>query len=78
MSWFGKKKKNKKKPGYVKPCRSLGHHLEISSLLLMATRKKKLTFVYLRLCFLGFVHRHDKFVFSAISGVSSMNSQIQV
>ena len=40
---------------------SIGCHLEISSLLLMsAENSKTLTFVFLKLCFLGFVHRHNE------------------
>ena len=44
---------------------SIGHHLEISSLLLMsAENTETLTFVSLKLCFLGFVHRHNELFFS--------------
>ena len=44
---------------------SIGRHLEISSLLLMsAENTKTLTFVSLKLCFLGFVHRHNELFFS--------------
>ena len=44
---------------------SIGHHLEISSLLLMsAENSKTLTFVSLKLCFLGFVHHHNELFFS--------------
>ena len=42
-------------------CKALliGRHLEISSLLLMsAENNETLTFVYLKLCFLGFVYCH--------------------
>ena len=44
---------------------SIGRHLEISSLLLMsAENTETLTFVSLKLCFLGFVHRHNELFFS--------------
>ena len=44
---------------------SIGRHLEISSLLLMsAENTETLTFVSLKLCFLGFVYRHNELVFS--------------
>ena len=44
---------------------SIGRHLEISSLLLMsAENSETLTFVSLKLCFLGFVHRHNELFFS--------------
>ena len=44
---------------------SIGRNLEISSLLLMsAENTKTLTFVSLKLCFLGFVHRHNELFFS--------------
>ena len=44
---------------------SIGRHLEISSLLLMsAENTKMLTFVSLKLCFLGFVHCHNELFFS--------------
>ena len=44
---------------------SIGRHLEISSLLLMsAENTETLTFVSLKLCFLGFVHRHNELLFS--------------
>ena len=36
-----------------------------------------LTFVSLKLCFLGFVHRHDELFFS-YCGVLSINSQVQI
>ena len=43
----------------------IGRHLEISSLLLMsAENTKTLIFVSLKLCFLGFVHRHNELFFS--------------
>ena len=55
---------------------SIGRHLEISSVLLMSTENSKtLTFVSLKVCFLGFVHRHNEFS-SAICGVSSIDSQV--
>ena len=41
---------------------SIGRHLEISSLLLMsAENTETLTFVSLKLCFLGCVHHHELF-----------------
>ena len=44
---------------------SIGRHLEISSLLLMsAENTETLTFVSLKLCFLGFVYRHNELFFS--------------
>ena len=44
---------------------SIGRHLEISSLLLMsAENTETLTFVSLKLCFLGFVNRHNELFFS--------------
>ena len=44
---------------------SIGRHLEISSLLLMsAENTETLTFVFLKLCFLGFVYRHNELFFS--------------
>ena len=44
---------------------SIGGHLEISSLLLMsAENTETLTFVSLKLCFLGFVYRHNELFFS--------------
>ena len=44
---------------------SIGGHLEISSLLLMsAENSETLTFVSLKLCFLGFVHHHNKLFFN--------------
>ena len=44
---------------------SIGRHLEISSLLLMsAENTETLTFVSLKLCFFGFVHRHNELFFS--------------
>ena len=44
---------------------SIGHHLEISLLLLMsAENTEMLTFVSLKLCFLGFVHHHNELFFS--------------
>ena len=44
---------------------SIGRHFEISSFLLMsAENSETLTFVSLKLCFLGFVHRHNKLFFS--------------
>ena len=53
-------------------------HLEISSLLQMsAENNETLTFVSLKLCFLGFVHRHNELFFS-YPGVLSINSQVQV
>ena len=40
---------------------SIGRHLEISSFLLMlAENTETLTFVSLKLCFLGFVHCHNE------------------
>ena len=48
-------------------CKALliGRHLEISSLLLMsAENTETLTFVSLKLCFLGFVHPHNELFFS--------------
>ena len=44
---------------------SISHHLEISSLLLMsAENTETLTFVSLKLCFLGYVNRHNELFFS--------------
>ena len=44
---------------------SIGRHLEISSLLLMsAENTETLTFVSLKLCFFGFVHRRNELFFS--------------
>ena len=44
---------------------SIGRHLEISSLLLMsAENTETLTFVSLKICFLGFVYRHNELFFS--------------
>ena len=44
---------------------SIGRHLEISSVLLMsAENTETLTFVFLKLCFLGFVHCHNELFFS--------------
>ena len=44
---------------------SIGRYLEISSLLLMsAENTETLTFVSLKLCFLGFVHHHNELFFS--------------
>ena len=44
---------------------SISRHLEISSLLLMsAENSETLSFVSLKLCFLGFVHRHNELFFS--------------
>ena len=44
---------------------SIGRHLEISLLLLMsAENTETLTFVSLKLCFLGFVHCHNELFFS--------------
>ena len=44
---------------------SIGHHLEISSFLLMsAENPETLTYVSLKLCFLGFVHRPNELFFS--------------
>ena len=44
---------------------SIGRHLEISLLLLMsAENTETLTFVSLKLCFLGFVHHHNELFFS--------------
>ena len=44
---------------------SIGRHLEMSSLLLMsAENNETLTFVSLKLCFLGFVNRHNELFFS--------------
>ena len=44
---------------------STGRHLEISSLLLMsAENTETLTFVSLKLCFLGYVYRHNELFFS--------------
>ena len=44
---------------------SIGFHLEISSLLLMsAENTETLSFVSLKFCFLGFVHRHNELFFS--------------
>ena len=48
-------------------CKALlmSRHLEISLLLLMsAENTETLTFVSLKLCFLGFVHRHNELFFS--------------
>ena len=43
----------------------IGCHLEISSLLLIsAENSETLTFVYLKFCFLGFVHHHKKLFLS--------------
>ena len=44
---------------------SIGRHLEISLLLLMSVENNEtLTFVSLKLCFLGFVHHHNELFFS--------------
>ena len=45
---------------------SIGRHLEISSLLLISAEKntETPTFVSLKLCFLGFVYRHNELFFS--------------
>ena len=43
---------------------SISRHLEISLLLMSAENSEMLTFVSLKLCFLGFVHRHNKLFFS--------------
>ena len=44
---------------------SIGRHLEIYLLLLMSTENTEmLTFVSLKLCFLGFVHYHNELFFS--------------
>ena len=44
---------------------SIGHHLEISLLLLMsAENTETLTFLSLKFCLLGFVHRHNELLFS--------------
>ena len=44
---------------------SISRHLEISLLLLMsAENTETLTFVSSKLCFLGFVHRHNELFFS--------------
>ena len=44
---------------------SIGHHLEISSLLLMsAENSESITFVSLKLCFLEYVHCHNDLFFS--------------
>ena len=44
---------------------SIGRNLEISLLLLMsAENTETLTFVSLKLCFLGFVHHHNELFFS--------------
>ena len=44
---------------------SIGRHLETSLLLLMsAENNETLTLVSLKLCFLGFVHRHNELFFS--------------
>ena len=54
---------------------SIGRHLEISLLLLMSAKNTEtITFVSLKLCFLGFVHHHNELFFS---GVLSINSQVQ-
>ena len=60
---------------------SICHHLEIYSLLLMsAENTKTLTSVSLKLCFLGFIHRHIELFFSYLWSCvhkfasSSMNS----
>ena len=48
-------------------CKALliGCHLEISLLLLMsAENTETLTFVSLKFCFLGFVHRHNELFYS--------------
>ena len=43
----------------------VSYHLEISSLLLMSAEDTEtLTSVFLKLCFLGFVHHHNEFFFS--------------
>ena len=54
---------------------SIGHYLEISLLLLMSAADtiETITFVSLKLCFLGFVH-HNELFFSYLS----INSQTQV
>ena len=50
---------------YDIPNLSISRHLEISLLLLMsAENTETLTFVPLKLCFLGFVNRHNKLFFS--------------
>ena len=47
---------------------SFGHYLEISLLLLMSAETiKTITFVSLKLCFLGFVHHHNELFFSYLS-----------
>ena len=44
---------------------SIGRHLEISLLLLMSAENiERLTFICLKFCFLGFVHRHNELFFS--------------
>ena len=44
---------------------SIGRHLEVYSLLLMsAENNETLTFISLKLCLLGFVHRHNELFFS--------------
>ena len=48
-------------------CKALliGRHLEICLLLVMSTENTEtLTFVSLKLCFLGFVHHHNELFFS--------------
>ena len=43
----------------------VGRHLEISLLLLMSSENTEtLTFVSLKFCLLGFVHRHNELLFS--------------
>ena len=47
---------------------SIGRHLEISLLLQMSTENSEmLTFVSLKLCFLGFVHCHNQLFFSYVA-----------
>ena len=63
---------------------SIGRHLEFYLLLLMSAEKTKtLTFVSLKLCFVGFVHRHNQLFFSYLWSfihkiISSNEMRIQV
>ena len=52
---------------------------EISSLVLMSAENiETLTFVFLKLCFLGFVHRHNELFLQLSVEFLSINSQVQV
>ena len=60
-------------------CKALIVLLEISSLLLMlAENTEQLTFVPLKLCFLGFVHRHNELFFSYLwSFIHKFNDEVK-